>query len=78
MTSLPADTLRLVDRERLVAGAFADVTVLDPAVVADRATYEESHQYAVGISHVLINGELVVRDGTVTAARPGRRLRRGA
>jgi N-acyl-D-amino-acid deacylase len=78
MTSLPADTLRLVGRGRLVAGAFADVVVLDPALVADRATYGDAHQYAVGIHHVLVNGELVVSDGSVTAARPGRRLRRGA
>ena len=33
---------------------------------------------AVGISHVAVNGRLVVRDGVVTDERPGRRLRRGA
>jgi N-acyl-D-amino-acid deacylase len=78
MTSLPADTLRLVDRGRLVEGAFADVVVLDPTTVADTATYEDAHQYVLGIHHVLVNGELVVSKGNVTDTRPGRRLRRGA
>ncbi|MHB8450325.1 MAG: N-acyl-D-amino-acid deacylase family protein, partial [Mycobacteriales bacterium] len=45
MTSLPADTLRLADRGRLVVGAAADLVVLDPAQVADRASYEDSHRY---------------------------------
>lgn len=76
MTSLPADTLRLVDRGRLVAGAFADLVVLDPATVLDRATYTDSHRYSVGVRHVVVNGEVVVRDGAMTDARPGRRLRR--
>ena len=77
MTSLPADTLRLTDRGRVVAGAFADVVVFDPDAVADTATYERSHSYAAGIHHVIVNGVPVVSDGVVLDARPGRRLRRG-
>lgn len=78
MTSLPADTLQLRDRGRLVPGAFADVTVFDPAVISDRATYHKPHAYATGIRHVVVNGELAVTDGTLTGVLPGRRLRRGA
>jgi N-acyl-D-amino-acid deacylase len=77
MTSQPADVFRLADRGRLVAGAFADVVVLDPATVADRATFEEPHQLSVGVHHVVVNGEVVIEAGKVKAARPGRRLRRG-
>jgi N-acyl-D-amino-acid deacylase len=77
MTSQPADVFRLADRGRLVAGGFADVVVLDPATVADRATFEEPHQLSVGVHHVVVNGEVVVAAGKVKAARPGRRLRRG-
>jgi N-acyl-D-amino-acid deacylase len=77
MTSLPATTLRLSDRGRLTAGAFADVVVLDPQAVADTATFEDPHSYAVGVEHVIVNGVPVVVDGAVTGARPGRRLRRG-
>ncbi|MBK5306140.1 MAG: amidohydrolase family protein [Frankiaceae bacterium] len=76
LTSQPADVFRLAGRGRLVDGAFADVVVLDPATVADRATFEEPHQPSVGVSHVVVNGEVVVRDGAVTGARTGRRLRR--
>lgn len=76
MTSLPADNLQLRDRGRLVPGAFADVVVFDPETVTDEATYTDSHRYATGIRHVLVNGVPVVRDGELTGATPGRRLRR--
>jgi hypothetical protein len=58
----------------LKAGMFADVVVFDPATVADRATYEQPHQYAVGVQHVLVNGVPVLRDGEHTGATPGRAL----
>jgi N-acyl-D-amino-acid deacylase len=76
MTSLPADSLRLRDRGRLAPGCFADVVVFDPATVADLATYADPHQYATGVRDVLVNGVPVVRDGALTRATPGRRLRR--
>jgi N-acyl-D-amino-acid deacylase len=78
MTSLPASTLRLTDRGRLMAGAYADVVVLDPQAVADTATFDAPHRYAAGVQHVFVNGVQVVADGAITGARPGRRLRRGA
>ncbi len=77
MTSLPADNLYLRDRGRLVPGAFADLVVFDAETVADQATYTDSHRYATGIRHVLVNGVAVVRSGALTGATPGRRLRRG-
>jgi N-acyl-D-amino-acid deacylase len=75
LTSLPAANLRLVDRGILRAGAFADVVVFDPAQVRDLATYAQPHQFAVGMRHVLINGQLAFRDGSPTGARPGRFVR---
>jgi N-acyl-D-amino-acid deacylase len=78
MTSLPASTLRLTDRGRLTVGAFADVVVLDPKVVADTATFSRPHRHAVGIEHVIVNGVRVVAGGAINGALPGRRLRRGA
>jgi N-acyl-D-amino-acid deacylase len=77
MTSQPADTLRLTGRGRLTADAFADIVVFDPDGVQDHATYEQPHQYSSGVRHVLVNGQAVVRDGKLTGALPGRRLRRG-
>jgi N-acyl-D-amino-acid deacylase len=78
MTSLPADNFKLRDRGRLLPGAFADVVVFDPVTIADRSTFVEPHQYAVGVSHVLVNGTPVVLDGGLTHATPGRRIRRAA
>jgi N-acyl-D-amino-acid deacylase len=77
MTSLPCDNFGLVDRGRLVQGAFADIAVFDTDSIADRASYEDPHQYAVGMRHVVVNGRAVVRDGEITSETPGRRLRRG-
>jgi N-acyl-D-amino-acid deacylase len=53
---------------------FADVVAFDPLTVADRATFEEPHQYSVGMRHVLVNGVPVLVDGAHTGARPGRAL----
>jgi N-acyl-D-amino-acid deacylase len=74
MTSLPATNLGLEKRGLLKDGYFADVVVFDPKTVADRATYEKPHQYAVGVKHVLVNGVPVLKDGEHTNAKPGRAL----
>jgi len=63
MTSLPATLMRLADRGRLAAGFAADVVVLDPAAVADRATFEQPFQYPVGIDAVIVNGRMALRAG---------------
>ena len=61
---------------RLQAGADADIVVFDPAAIADRASYRHSTRPSAGISHVLVNGAFVVRDGDIVAgARPGRPVR---
>jgi len=75
LTSLPADTLRLRDRGRLAEGYFADIVVFDPETIADRATYQQPHQYAVGVREVLVNGVPVIADGEHTGATPGRVVR---
>jgi dihydroorotase-like cyclic amidohydrolase len=61
---------------RLQPGADADIVVLDPATVSDRASYANSTRPSAGIRHVLVNGTFVVRDsGLVPDARPGRPVR---
>jgi N-acyl-D-amino-acid deacylase len=75
LTSLPANNLRLIDRGVLRAGAYADVVVFDPAQIRDLATYARPHQFAAGMRHVVINGQLALRDGVPTGARPGRFVR---
>ncbi|TWD72519.1 N-acyl-D-amino-acid deacylase [Kribbella amoyensis] len=76
MTSLPASRLGLTDRGVVAPGAVADLVVLDPERVADRSTYDEPWQLSVGIEHVLVAGEPVLRDGEPTGLRPGRVLRK--
>ena len=53
---------------------IADLAVLDPARIVDRATFAEPHQYAEGVEYVLMNGVPVVDGGEHTSARPGRVL----
>ena len=75
LSALPADNLGLDRRGRLAPGMFADVVVFDPATIADRATFEKPHQYAVGMRHVIVNGVPVLKDGEHTGATPGRALK---
>jgi N-acyl-D-amino-acid deacylase len=74
MSGLPAQKLRWSDRGQVKKGYQADLVILDPQTVADRATYEAPHQYPAGIPHVIVNGQLVVHDGAHTGGRPGRVL----
>lgn len=75
LSKLPAKNLHLPKRGELKTGNFADIVVFDPEKIADRATFEQPHQYAVGVSDVLVNGTLVLRNGEHTGAMPGRALR---
>jgi len=75
MTALAAQRVGLSDRGLLKAGMAADITVFDPATVADKATFELPHQPSVGFAYVFVNGKKVLDHGRVTTARPGRGLR---
>jgi N-acyl-D-amino-acid deacylase len=74
LSGLPAANLGLDHRGLIKEGMFADVVVFDPATIADRATFEKPHQYAVGVKHVFVNGVQVLNDGAHTGAKPGRAL----
>jgi N-acyl-D-amino-acid deacylase len=71
MTSLPAGHFRFANRGLVRVGYAADLVVFDPQRVADTATYAAPHAYADGIPFVLVNGAVVVKNGTQTDARPG-------
>jgi N-acyl-D-aspartate/D-glutamate deacylase len=74
MTSLNADKIGLKDRGRLKEGAWADVTIFNPATVIDKATFENPHQFPVGIEYVIVNGVMTVERGRHTGALAGRVL----
>ncbi len=74
-TSLPAQILGIRDRGLVREGYHADLVIFDPNTVTDRATYENPHQYSTGIDYVMVDGTVVVDDGKITAARPGKVLR---
>jgi N-acyl-D-amino-acid deacylase len=78
MTGMPAARLRLAGRGRVATGAAADLVVFDPATVADRATFEDPFQYPVGISVVVVNGVIGVRDGQRVGRGAGKGLRPSA
>lgn len=71
MTSLPADHFRLQGRGRIQPGACADITVFCPETIKDRATYENPHQYADGITAVVVNGKVTFKQGHLTGERAG-------
>ena len=75
LTSLPAANLGLKERGRLMPGWHADIVVFDPKTVADRATYEDPRQFAVGVEHVIVNGGVALRNGEPTGTLSGQVVR---
>ncbi len=74
MTSLPAQRIGQFDRGLIRPGMKADVTIFDPDRIIDRAEFGNPHQYAEGVSYVLVNGVVVLDDAKMTPARPGQVL----
>src|SRR5262245_55813592 len=75
MSSFPAWRMGLRDRGLLRPGMKADIVVFDPATIIDRATFERPHQYADGVSAVILNGHLTLEGGRMTGERAGQALR---
>jgi N-acyl-D-amino-acid deacylase len=77
ITAMPAAHMGFVRRGQLKAGWAADICVFDPARVIDKATFKEAAVYPEGIRKVIVNGQLVIDDGTHTGRLPGKMLRKG-
>ncbi|HEX5577821.1 MAG TPA: amidohydrolase family protein, partial [Gemmatimonadaceae bacterium] len=75
MTSVPAARVRLADRGRIAEGLVADITVFDPATIADTATFDAPFQYPAGVRLVVVNGTVALRDGQRGAVGTGKALR---
>ena len=74
LSGLPATNLGLDKRGFLKKGMFADIVIFDPNTIADRATFEKPHQYAVGVRDVFVNGTQVLKNGEHTGAKTGRAI----
>ena len=72
LAALPAENLSLEHRGKLAPGFFADIAIFDPEKIQDHAVWNDPHQYATGMVHVLVNGGLVLENGEPTGAKPGR------
>ena len=75
VTEMPARKLRLADRGVIRLGAFADLVAFDPVTISDRATFDDPHQYPVGVPVVVVNGVATLRDGEHTGGLAGRGVR---
>jgi N-acyl-D-aspartate/D-glutamate deacylase len=65
----------LRDRGLIQDGYFADLVVFNQESIIDQATYEDPHQFPLGISYVFVNGQIVVDHGKHTGEKPGMILR---
>ncbi len=74
MTSTAAARVGLKERGLIKEGYFADITVFDPRTVADKATFENPHQFPVGIDYVVVNGQVEINRGRQTNVLAGRPL----
>lgn len=78
MTGLPATMIGLVDRGFLMPGMRADITVFDPANIADHSTYQQPTVPSTGVKAVVVNGVIELSEGRPTGARGGTALFRQA
>jgi N-acyl-D-aspartate/D-glutamate deacylase len=75
MTSMNADKLGIADRGRLKEGMWADLVIFDAERVSDRATFENPHQYPLGVPYVIVNGVVTIDGERHTGALAGRVVR---
>ncbi len=78
MTSLPAQTFGLRDHGQIHEGFAADIVIFDEKTVADKASFEQPHQYAVGFSDIIVNGGIVFDGSKMTGTMSGQPLRKSA
>ncbi len=75
ITSYPARWLKLPRRGRIAEGYYADLVVLDPAKVHEKATFTDPRQFSEGTEYVWVNGTLMLEQGRLYQKRPGHVVR---
>ena len=72
MSSQSAKRLGIHDRGLIAEGYYADIAIFDSNQIIDKATFENPHQYSVGMKFVIVNGVIVVEEGKHNGSRPGK------
>lgn len=72
----PAQKLGLKDRGLIKKNYWADLVLLNPEKVIDKATFNNPYQYPEGIEYVFVNGAMVVDKGVYNGTRAGKILRK--
>ena len=75
MTSLPARILRMDEWGMIDKGKVADMVIFDPEKVQDKATFADPLQFSEGIDYVIVSGQVVLDEGQITGALPGKVIR---
>ena len=78
MTGLSAQHMGFAERGVIAPGMMADLVLLDPDTVRDRATTSEPFAPSEGIHSVWVAGERVLHQGEVSKTFPGRVIRRAS
>ena len=74
VTALPASILGIKDRGILAEGMAADIAVFDPATIGSKATFLESRVWPDGVHHVIVNGQVALRNGAGTGIHAGKTI----
>lgn len=76
MTSLSLQRFGIRDRGLIREGFFADIVIFDEHSVAERGSYFNPSQYPEGIKFVILNGNIVLRDGFYSNKLCGKVIRK--
>lgn len=76
ITSLPATKMKIDKRGELKEGYYADIVIFDTDNIIDLATFDEPHQYPIGVEYVIVNGKIVVEKSEHSGILPGEVLSR--
>lgn len=71
ITKKPAELFRIEKRGEIKNGYFANITIFDLDKIKDSSTFQNSFQSPLGIEYVIVNGEIVLKEGTVFATKAG-------
>jgi len=77
ITSFPANRLGIKEKGLIREGMDADLVIFDPDTIIDRADYEDPLKEPVGVSYVIVNGQIAVDKGEFTGKVAGKVIRRG-